>query len=189
MLDGWCHRTDNHTFLGSGISEPMWNTAFKKVGFPWPQHSRFPAYCQFNSSTHHNTTLVARMPVGFSCRAGSDFIMFIKQLQRLALEIHSNLLEGNSIPSHFDKFILTVKWLVQKHLFLGKKLRKSYRKNIENFSEGTDRRAGIIALCLGNSAMCQSGFLGQLTLRVAKEFSQLPYSGSYVKSINSGLIA
>jgi len=189
MLDGWCHRTDNHTFLGSGVSEPVWNAAFEKVGFSRPQHPRFPAYRQFNSSTHHNTTFVARMPVRFNCRAGTDFVMFIKQLQGLTLEIYSNLPEGNSIPSHFDKFILTVKWLVQKHLFFGKELRKSHRKNVENFSEGTDRRAGIIALCLGNGAVCQSGLLGQLSLRIAKEFSQLPDSGSYVKGINSRFIA
>lgn len=189
MLDGRRHCTDNHTFLGSGISEPVWNAAFEKVGFSRPQHTRFPAYCQLNSSAHHHSTFVARVPIGFNCRAGTDLVMFIKQLQGLSLEIYSHLLEGNSISSHFDKLILTVKWLIQKHLVFGKKLRKSNRKYIENFPEGANRRAGIVAFRLGNGAMCKPGFLGQLTLRIAKEFSQLPYSGSYVKSIYSGLIS
>lgn len=189
MLDGRCHRTDNHTFLGSGVSEPVWNAAFEKIGFSRPEHPRFPAYRQFNSSTHHNPTFVPRMPIGFNRRAGTDLVMFIKQLQGFALEIYSHLLEGNAISSHFDELILTVKRLIKEHLVFGKKLRKSNRKYIENFAEGANRRTGIVALRLGNGAVCQSGFLGQLTLRIAKEFSQLPDSGSYVKSINSGLIA
>lgn len=189
MLDGWCHGTNDYTFLGSGVTETMRNAAFKKVSFPRPQHPGFSAYRQFNSSTHHNTTFVPGMPVGFQRSTGTDFVVLIKQLQRLTLEICANLFERNAISTHFDKLILAEKWLVQEHLVLGKKLRKRHRKNVEDFPEGAHRRAGIVALRLGDGAVCQSGFLGQLTLRIAKEFSQLPYSGAYVEGIDSGLIA